>query len=1400
MTINNAIFWLKFHSLAKPFNSRSVFSALLSLWLLSWLMASAGVQALPAKINFKRVFDNHDVAIGAVESIVQDQQGYIWIGGENGLLRYDGYDLRVMGQADNNGVPVKNIYYMLVDSRGILWISTSAGLVRYYPQQEQFVRYNNSDGEKMQLSSVNARHLAELPSGELALATIDGLTIINVDTGVTKILRHEPGNSNSLQSNALWAIAVTERGNLWVGTDNGADFIDRSTGEFSHYGPAGNTDSSQIHDEVLSIIEDNAGNIWLGTMSGLSRIAPDGKITQFFHEPNNPNSISSNAVRRLYEDSEGIIWIGTDQGGLNYFNPETHEFGDYKFTGGVTNSLSSNVIRSIFEDRNGDLWIGNFPTGVNYFDRSTAATSVYTSNAADPASLGHNSVLSITPDGTGNFWLGTDGGGLDYFDRKSDTFSHHSYDPNNANSISANAVLTTLLDSEGTLWAGTWGAGFNRYDPQKNQFVRYNDVGGSKPGTTQSKLLNSSNIRIIKEDKLGNFWLGTQNGGLNKYDRRSGMFTHYMPDSSDKTAISFDIIYSLLEDSRGRFWVGTQNSLELMDRQKGTFSHFQNVSGDDSSLSNNSILSSFEDSQGRVWFGTYDGLNQLLPNGKSFRRYGKKDGFYDAVIRSIIEGPDGQLWIGTSNGISAFNPDTGTVKNYYKNNGWLTGDFNIGASHLTDSKELLFGGSNGFTLLNLAALKTNQTIPPIAITDFKLFTTSIKPNNEDQLLPNAIDYTDSITLNYTQSMISFTFSALNFRDPIKNQYAYKLEGFDEDWRFVETQRQATYTNIDPGKYVLRVKGSNNDGIWNEEGTQLTIIQLPPPWRTWWAYTLYGLAGVAVFVWFLQSQRAKRRRVEEQNRLLEIRVAERTVQLQKKNHDIENMLSNMQQGLFTIVENSFIDPEYSAFMETIFETQNIAGRNAAEFLFCNSNLGDDAINQNKATIDSLVGADEMMFEFNKHLLVKEHTVRIGESEKILALDWSPIIFGDEIAKLMVTVRDITALKVLEKDAENQKRELGIVAQLLNVSAKKFQDFEQSSRDFIEVNRQLVNNNQEKSTQVIEQLFRNMHTIKGNSRVYGFNFLTDVVHNAETIYSTLRQSTEATWCAQDLLVDLQSVEDRLNEYAHVYYDVLHRAEKSSGNSRGDGFWLEDKVIDLIRGNFGTKRLENQLARIFDYAQSGSVPEVLESIIKSLDTLATDLKKSPPTVTFSTNSIRVKKEAYELHNNIFMHLLRNSLDHGLEEPQERLLAGKTEQGNIHIRGEILEDSVVLICGDDGRGLNLQKLYQLGLKTNLWQADEKPEPSSIARLILQSGVSTKQQLSDVSGRGVGMDAVATFLKERGGSIELILRDRVELSAAGEYSFVGFDIKIKLPKELYVLDQLDDVILPIRKDRAIAS
>lgn len=1348
------------------------------------LLGSKGYADYPQKMNFRNIMATQDVALGEVEAIAQDSQGFMWFGGRNALLRYDGYNLLnvqfATGKAQPEGrVSISQVTDLLEDSLGQLWVVARTGVYLYNPAQEVLWQPTDDVGDTS-IYRTGAERITQLPSGSVVVASQNGLHLIDPATYAMHTIAKGSDLSKALPSSSVHDLHVDAAGILWAGTDAGLSRFDEQTKTFKHFTPFPEKPSSLPDNAVWALDQDHNGQLWLGVHKGIYRfdVASETFTHRYLSDDKDRGSISGDLTRDVFVDSHGWVWTGSDSGGISLYDATRDQFINFAHDANKASSLSSNAIRRFFEDSAGDVWVGTYPSGINFYDRSSAAITVYNAESNPELGLISNEAAAVLEDKEGNLWIGA--GGATKFDRKRNTFTH--YNPGNGK-MASNAVISGFIDDDGDIWFGTWAGGYYRYNPAEDRFDAMPFDGTlARTGLATSSVLNDSVVWDIYQDKRGDLWLATHNGGLSRYDKDTGQYTIFEPNPDDPTAISNQLVWTSFEDSKGRFWVGTPSGLNLMDRDQGTFKKYQSNENNPNSLNNNSVLSIFEDSQQRLWFGTDAGLHLYREATDDFERFGSQTGFVDQGIRSITQDARGYLWMGTNNGVVVFHPDTQEVNNYKTYNGEKIGGFITGSALTTSQGDVVLGGRNGLRIFNIDKLGRNEHVPPIVITDFRIFTKPVPVGGPEGILSSVINQTQSLTLDYTKTMFSFRFAALDYRDSSKNRYAYKLEGFDDDWREVGDQRSALYTNLNAGTYTFRVRGSNNDGVWNEEGASVVIKQLPPPWRTWWAHTLYALMVLAVIVQFIRSQRRKRRMVEEQNRILEARVTERTSELRAKNNDIQAMLSNMRQGLFTVEADGKVHSEYSKHLEAIFERTDIAGADAVELLLGGAHLGSNTINQTIETMKAVIGEDEMNFTFNSHLLPLEYQADFVSGTKFLALDWNPIIEDDVVTKLMVSVRDVTQLKQMESEAAAKKRELDIISQLLNVPAKKYQAFAQTAKDFIAENRDKIRQAADFDADVVALLFRNMHTIKGNCRTFGFSYFSDVVHEVETAYSDLKAAGEPDWQQEPLLNDLERVEKILAEYETVYYTVLGRGTAENTARDNNGFWADSEVIDKIKDCIerANEKCPDAAAEFLPVAEmikaatANPLDKVLADIVKSLPSIADQLGKKPPEVVFKGADISVKPSEETLLNNIYAHILRNCVDHGIEPPEERLTHGKPEQGSIVIESASADGKLYIDVFDDGRGLNVQRLFAKGAQTGKWSEASPPSFEELAQLIFDSGVSTKDEVSDISGRGVGMDAVKQFLKQRGGDIYLTL---VNPPAAFKTDvFIPFKIRVELP------------------------
>jgi two-component system chemotaxis sensor kinase CheA len=524
-----------------------------------------------------------------------------------------------------------------------------------------------------------------------------------------------------------------------------------------------------------------------------------------------------------------------------------------------------------------------------------------------------------------------------------------------------------------------------------------------------------------------------------------------------------------------------------------------------------------------------------------------------------------------------------------------------------------------------------------------------------------------------------------------------------------------------------------------------------------------------------------------------RLGERTEQLRQKTSAINAMLQNMPQGVLTVVQGGNIHPEHSAYMASIFETREIADRPLMELVFSGSNLGTDTLSQIEVVINSVIGEDEMQYEFNAHLLPSEFDKTMPDGRvKSLALSWSPISDdAGNIEKLMLCVRDVTEFKALAAAAGQQKRELDIIGQILAVSQEKFSGFIDGATEFLAENRKIIEEVGATpagglNPETVTQLFRNMHTIKGNARTYGLLHLTNLVHEAEQSYDELRQNPDAVWDRTKLLKELDSACVAVEEYAHINKVKLGRS--GPGRRAGVEKYLMVQKQDIqdalevldesVRGNdlVSMRAAHQRVHHMLQMLGTVRVHEALEGIVESLPSLAKELAKEPPQISIHDNHVVLRTQVADLMKNVFMHLYRNSMDHGIEAPEKRVAKGKPAAGHISLDVSLANDQLVFKLGDDGGGLALAFIQKRAIEKGLLQADQEARPEDIAQLIFAPGFSTAAIVTEVSGRGVGMDAVKSFVEREGGTIQLVFRDTDTGS-----DFRAFDTVITMPGKFAV-------------------
>jgi PAS domain S-box-containing protein len=864
----------------------------------------------------------------SVNSIIQDSRGLMWFGTIDGLNRYDGYDFKIFLPVPGDPSSISDNFIQVIyeDRDGDIWVGTRKGLNKFLRDTETFVRYRKGTGGLM---DNNILSIYQDKEGFLWLgANSGGVHKFDPESGTAAAYMANVNIPNSLSSNQVTYVYVDSVGVVWVGTRNAGlnRFVPEDDGFISYrYNSA--DPSTLSSDEVTSVVEDTEGYLWIGTRNGLNRLdLKTNRFTRFKSRLNHPESISSNIVTALHLTPRGILMVATEKG-FNRFNSENESFQRYLNDPNNPTSLSNNLVATIYEDPFSVLWVGSLGGGVSHYAPGRYKFAAYRSNPRQPETTPSGKlVLCLFEDRQGYIWVGTNLG-LNRFDRRSQTFKAYRSRPGDPHSLSEDYVISIFEDRKGRFWVGTWDGGLNRFDRETGTFKRYLH--------DENNLASLSNniVRVIFEDHLGEMWLGTWGGGINRFDRENERFIHYQNIPGDETSISGNMVVSMCEDKDGNLWVGTRVSgLNRFVRGSGTFVRYVAPDDTDDNLSegkgagglgHNSIMSLHPSANGILWIGTLGGgLNKYDPKTDSFTYFQKKDGLPNDTIWGILEDDRGYLWLSTNVGLSRMDPNAETFRNYYDRDGLQSNEFNLGAYYKMANGELAFGGIEGFNLFIPDQIARNLHVPDVIITGFNLKNKPV-PIGPDSPLKKAIGEVEEIRLSHRDYLFSFEFAALDYYYPEANEYAYMMEGLDKDWIHSGNIRFATYTTLDPGSYIFKVKGSNNDGVWNDTGTSLRIIITPPFWLTWWFRGV--LAAVMVLLVLLvfrmrtRGMRKRTRQLEEINQELEQQMFERRQaeeNLKRSERRLRTFLQTASEGFLEADNDGFImdvNPEMCAIL-------------------------------------------------------------------------------------------------------------------------------------------------------------------------------------------------------------------------------------------------------------------------------------------------------------------------------------------------------------------------------------------------------------------------------------------------------------------------------------------------------
>ena len=812
-----------------------------------------------------------------VMSILQDSRGYLWLATEGGLDRYDGYSIRKYRRERGNAQGLANDYIWKIaeDAHGDLWLATmGGGVARWDRATDRFQQFRHDPSDPYSLSGDEIRTLLIDDRGLVWAGTLrSGLNVLDPKTGRARRFLSRAGDSHSLPSDAVFALYQDRARHIWVGTDGGLSRYEPSTDNFIHFGTSTGTALSDVR--VRTIHEDHTGALWIGTLEGgLNRFdSRTNQISSFRHDPNDAGSLSNDRVLAVLEDDAQRLWVGTAKG-LNLFDRRSGRFVRYAHDSEAPFSLPDDDIMSLYQDRGGVLWVGTRAGGASHWQPSTWALGHYRSPL-----IRNTAVNAFADDGKGVVWVGTSDGlvEIDIPTRQERRYERSSKGPLR---LPDDRVMTLLYDRGGALWIGTMDGGVVRYEGARNAMRSYQHVADD-PAT-----IPANGIMSLYEDRQGSLWVGTFGGGLACIERASGLITRYAYDRADSAGLSNSRASAIAEDARGNLWIGTiGGGLNLLDRKTGHFYHYRRNDRDPSSLSDDTIYALHVDSSGQLWVGTAGGgLDKMIgssgaPQSVRFQNDLGLQNMPSQVVYGIESDAEGRLWLSTNNGLVRLDPRKGTSWLFREAHGLQAEEFNFNAHYRGRDGTLYFGGNNGFNAFQPEAVTPNAPPPQLALTSVTILNRVLAAR--DLPAPGR-----PLAVSYNDKLVTFGFSALDFTSPANNRYLYRLEGFDADWLDAGRVPRATYTNLDSGKYVFKVRAANANGVWSEDDLTIPVHVGAAPWDTPAARALYVLAGLVLLGYLWQLQRMRSRRQLRRRHELERMVGIRTHELEASNQQLQ----------------------------------------------------------------------------------------------------------------------------------------------------------------------------------------------------------------------------------------------------------------------------------------------------------------------------------------------------------------------------------------------------------------------------------------------------------------------------------------------------------------------------------
>lgn len=815
--------------------------------LLPVCLALLFISLLPELSAQQIVFKNYSVADGlpsaTIRAIVQDDQGYMWFGSKNGISRFDGYQFKNFqySKADTSSLGNNFIHCLYKVDSTHLWVGTEMGVYILDLETERFEKWTY-------LKDQTVFDMLITPDGWLWMTTrFNGVYRYQLASGKIDNL-HKNHPALALTGNETTRLARDKNGRVWIGTYGyGIDVYDPASGTIKNI----RADQFGLGSNYINCIySDWQGDIWVGGMAGgLCRWLNDEQQFRRYRKDNSYKSVQDDIVRAVCQVSANELFVGTEKG-LTLLNLNTDSTSSYSNESDDPYSISDNAVYSIFPDRSGTVWVGTFFGGVNYFSTRTALFEWYYPNGTTH-SLRGRAVSSFLEDAPGKYWVGTEDGGLHYFDAVKQQFYLYPFKPGQQ-ALTYHNIHALLKDQKGEIWIGIFAGGLNVLDPKTGKVRTYSAVAGN------SRALNGQNVFSISKDRSNVIWVGTDKG-LNQYNEESDDFTQFQ-----QPWVTNTIVYDVYEDAKGMVWIATYNNgLVHFNKKTGEWGRYCVETGN-SRLLSNKLTALYDDNKGNLWVGSDGGgLHRLELASGQLSAYNPLNGINANIVYGIKGDADGLIWVTTNNGIFSIDPVANLAQHFTPQDNLQGPQFNYKALYAGGDGMLMAGGIMGFNSFYPNALRDPISSVKVSFTNFQLFNKDMRPGIQESPLTKQINHTRRLALTHHQSVMSFEFAALNTGVSDKLSYAYKMDGFDADWNFVQQQRKATYTNLSPGKYTFRVKATADQNNWNSPESTLEIIIHPPFYQTTVAYLFYV---VLILLALVGSYRYSSEYIKRRNRI------------------------------------------------------------------------------------------------------------------------------------------------------------------------------------------------------------------------------------------------------------------------------------------------------------------------------------------------------------------------------------------------------------------------------------------------------------------------------------------------------------------------------------------------------